>query len=239
MIRVSEIFGPTVQGEGALIGLPTVFVRTGGCDYRCTWCDTLYAVLPEQSSEWRRMNSDEILNEVKKHTDGNPILVTLSGGNPAMHDLEPLLDKGKREDFTFALETQGSIPRKWFRKLDWLFLSPKGPSSSEAVDWEKFDKCVAESVGPKLVLKVTVFNEQDYDFAKSTAERYYDIPMYLQVGNPNFLPNNKMLGADRKSEDVLMRQYRLLLDWVFRDKWFSVTVLPQLHVMVWGNERAH
>jgi len=43
-IRVSEIFGPTIQGEGALIGQPTVFVRTGGCDYRCSWCDSLHAV---------------------------------------------------------------------------------------------------------------------------------------------------------------------------------------------------
>lgn len=39
-IRISEIFGPTIQGEGALIGEPTVFVRTGGCDYRCSWCDS-------------------------------------------------------------------------------------------------------------------------------------------------------------------------------------------------------
>ena len=46
-IRISEIFGPTIQGEGPLMGRPTVFVRTGGCDYRCRWCDTLYAVLPE------------------------------------------------------------------------------------------------------------------------------------------------------------------------------------------------
>jgi 7-carboxy-7-deazaguanine synthase len=43
-IRISEIFGPTIQGEGVLIGLPTVFVRTGGCDYRCSWCDSLHAV---------------------------------------------------------------------------------------------------------------------------------------------------------------------------------------------------
>ena len=50
-VRVSEIFGPTVQGEGPLIGKPTVFVRTGGCDYRCNWCDTLYAVLPKHSKE--------------------------------------------------------------------------------------------------------------------------------------------------------------------------------------------
>ena len=43
-IRVSEIFGPTIQGEGALIGQPTIFVRTGGCDYRCSWCGTMHAV---------------------------------------------------------------------------------------------------------------------------------------------------------------------------------------------------
>jgi 7-carboxy-7-deazaguanine synthase len=39
-VRISEIFGPTIQGEGPLIGRPSVFVRTAGCDYRCTWCDT-------------------------------------------------------------------------------------------------------------------------------------------------------------------------------------------------------
>ncbi|RWD90497.1 MAG: 7-carboxy-7-deazaguanine synthase QueE, partial [Mesorhizobium sp.] len=54
-IRISEIFGPTVQGEGPLIGRPTVFVRTGGCDYRCRWCDTLYAVLPEFREDWTLM----------------------------------------------------------------------------------------------------------------------------------------------------------------------------------------
>jgi len=47
LVRISEIFGPTIQGEGPLIGRPTVFVRTAGCDYRCARCDTLYAVLPE------------------------------------------------------------------------------------------------------------------------------------------------------------------------------------------------
>ena len=50
-IRISEIFGPTIQGEGPLIGRPSIFVRTGGCDYRCNWCDTLYAVLPEYRDE--------------------------------------------------------------------------------------------------------------------------------------------------------------------------------------------
>jgi organic radical activating enzyme len=54
-IRISKIFGPTIQGEGPLIGRPIVFVRTGGCDYRCSWCDTLYAVLPEYRGRTHRV----------------------------------------------------------------------------------------------------------------------------------------------------------------------------------------
>ena len=64
-IRISEIFGPTVQGEGPLIGRPTVFVRTGGCDYRCTWCDTLYAVLPAYHDEWALMTPADIIARVE------------------------------------------------------------------------------------------------------------------------------------------------------------------------------
>ncbi len=80
-ISVSEIFGPTVQGEGAVIGKPTVFVRTGGCDYRCSWCDSKFAVLPEFRTTWRRMFPEDVLSEIKK-LSSRPILVTLSGGNP-------------------------------------------------------------------------------------------------------------------------------------------------------------
>ena len=46
-LPVVEIFGPTIQGEGAEAGIPTHFVRVGGCDFRCSWCDTMYAVDPE------------------------------------------------------------------------------------------------------------------------------------------------------------------------------------------------
>ena len=65
-IRISEIFGPTIQGEGPLIGRPTVFVRTGGCDYRCTWCDTLYAVLPAYRNEWAFMTPADIMARVEE-----------------------------------------------------------------------------------------------------------------------------------------------------------------------------
>ena len=97
VIRVSEIFGPTIQGEGPLIGHPTVFVRTGGCDYRCSWCDTLYAVLPRYRDEWHPMTPPEIFARIEELSGGAPILVTLSGGNPAVQPLGPLIALADRK----------------------------------------------------------------------------------------------------------------------------------------------
>ena len=234
MIKVSEIFGPTVQGEGPLIGKPTVFVRTGGCDYRCTWCDTLYAVLPEYSNNWTAMSAKEILDQVKELSGGKPILVTLTGGNPAMHKLGPLIELGKGQGFTFSLETQGSLPRKWFGKLDWLFLSPKPPSSHETPDWAKFEKCISEARTAKLALKVAVFDKADYEFAKTVENRFPDVPLYLQVGND--LVSG---GTPFDLNASLTTRYQWLVDQISKDLWFTPTLLPQLHVLVWGNDRGH
>jgi 7-carboxy-7-deazaguanine synthase len=121
-IRISEIFGPTIQGEGPLIGRPTVFVRTGGCDYRCSWCDTLYAVLPEYHDEWVWMTAPRIIALVNELAGGNPVLVSVSGGNPALQPLHPLIALGRRKGHSFALETQGSVAQPWFAELDWLIL---------------------------------------------------------------------------------------------------------------------
>lgn len=241
MIRISEIFGPTVQGEGPLIGKPTVFVRTGGCDYRCTWCDTLYAVLPEHGADWRAMEPEGILAEVSELSGGQPILVTLSGGNPAMQKLGPLIDLGHARGFTFALETQGSIPRDWFGRLDWLFLSPKPPSSGETVDWDKFDACVAAAGDTRTALKVAIFDEADYEFAKAAAARYPALPVYLQVGNPAYPEQSDGAGAltGAALQSRLMEQYRWLVDRVAQDRWYQATILPQLHVLVWGTDRGH
>src|ERR1700687_3194788 len=113
-LMISEIFGPTIQGEGVLIGTPTVFVRTGGCDYRCQRCDTLYAVLPQYRTEWHPMTAPEVFAQVRQRSHEQPILVTLSGGNPAMQPLDALMEVGHTQGYTFALETQGSIAQPWF-----------------------------------------------------------------------------------------------------------------------------
>ena len=183
-IRISEIFGPTIQGEGALIGQPTVFVRTGGCDYRCSWCDTLHAVESKYRDEWTSMEAGEILDEVKRLSNDTQLTVSLSGGNPATQDLGELIGLGKADGYRFALETQGSVAQDWFADLDVLTLSPKPPSSGMGTDWGKFDDCLkAAGEGSEIALKIVVFDEGDYDYAREAAGRYPALPVYLQPGN--------------------------------------------------------
>src|SRR3954469_6852093 len=89
---VIEIFGPTIQGEGAEAGIATHFVRVGGCDYRCSWCDTMYAVDPATvRATARHLSAGDIADEIGA-LDGAPEWVTISGGNPALHHLGPLVD---------------------------------------------------------------------------------------------------------------------------------------------------
>lgn len=226
-IRVSEIFGPTIQGEGALIGRPTVFVRTGGCDYRCEWCDTLHAVDSEYRHEWTPMSAEEIFAQIEKLSGGKPLMISLSGGNPAIQNLKPLIDLGKANDYEFCLETQGSVSKKWFRDIDVLTLSPKPPSSGMETDWAKFSDCLVD--GPDVVMKIVVFDDEDYAYAKEAAGMYPYLPLYLQPGNHQV--------EGEADQDALNERMRWLVEKVTKDEWFDVTILPQLHVTLWGNKQ--
>jgi len=234
-IRVSEIFGPTIQGEGALIGQPTVFVRTGGCDYRCSWCDSLHAVDTEYRHTWAPMQAGAVLSEVARLSGDRPILVTLSGGNPAIQPLGPLIEAGQAQGYRFAMETQGSVARAWFADLDMLVLSPKPPSSGMTVDWVAFDACRAAAGEARSVLKIVIFDEADYLWAQDVAARHPALPLYLQTGNHTPPPpGNDAAAVDQAGIDARMRW---LVDRVVADGWYRATVLPQLHVTLWGNTR--
>lgn len=238
-IRVSEFFR-TIQGEGMLIGKPTVFVRTGGCDYRCARCDTLYAVLPEYRGDWTLMSAEEVFAQVQRLADYQPILVTLSGGNPAMQPLGELIDLGRNHGYSFALETQGSIAQPWFAWLAYLTLSPKAPGMGNPwpTRWDRLDRCLAVArangveTGPRICLKLVIFDEDDYQYARGAAERYPDLPVYLQVGNHT--PPHEASEIDLPG---ILKRLDWLIERVLQDRWYTATVLPQMHTILWGNRR--
>ena len=106
-----------------------------------------------------------------------------------------------------------------------------------ATDWTAFDRCLATADGrPQTVLKVAVFDHADYAFARAAAARHPSLPVYLSVGNHTpGEPNEAGLGG--VDQPGLMARFRWLVDRVAQDRWFDATVLPQLHVLAWGNER--
>ena len=235
-IRISEIFGPTIQGEGVLSGEPTVFVRTGGCDYRCAWCDSLHAVESRFRHDWKPMSIDAVWQEVTALSGQRPITVSLSGGNPAIQPLGPLIDHGHTQGYRFALETQGSVAKDWFSKLDTLVLSPKPPSSGMDTDWNALAASIdAAGSKPKTVLKFVVFDDADYAFAKAVSARHPHLAVYLQPGNHTPPPPED--DDARIDMDGIMSRMEWLIDKVMADCWFEARVLPQLHVLIWGNKR--
>jgi 7-carboxy-7-deazaguanine synthase len=225
-LPIIEIFGPVIQGEGAMIGKQTHFVRFGGCDYQhCAWCDSLYAVLPDEvRRNSTRMSTDEIVERLRELNPATP-WITLSGGNPALHQLGPLVAALHGAGYRVAVETQGSRYRPWLAETDLVTISPKPPSSGMTPDLEALDRFVTL---PGANLKVVVFDDADLGFAKMVHRRYPGVPCYLQVGNH--------LGADTTA--TLLAKLDWLAQAALADPALAeAVVLPQLHVLMYGNRR--
>ncbi|NIK69746.1 7-carboxy-7-deazaguanine synthase QueE [Paenibacillus sp. BK720] len=235
-IPVMEIFGPTVQGEGMVIGQKTMFVRTAGCDYSCSWCDSAFTWDGTGKDDIRMLTAGEIVSELRE-LGGNAFShVTLSGGNPALlKNADELVDALHRDGVRVAVETQGSRWQDWLLAIDELTLSPKPPSSGMTTNWEVLDEIVAKvSDGSNpFSLKVVVFDEEDLAYAAKVHNRYPNVSFFVQTGNDDLVE-----GDNGRLAAKLIERYEWLIDQVMkREDMTNVRVLPQLHALVWGNKR--
>ncbi len=122
---ITEIFY-SIQGEGELTGVPSVFVRTAGCNLRCTWCDTKYSSWAPEGS---RLTLEEILAEVGRHPARH---VVLTGGEPvAAKELPELADRLHAAGKHLTIETAGTLPPEGIA-CDLASLSPKLRHSTPA-----------------------------------------------------------------------------------------------------------
>lgn len=244
---VAEIFGPTIQGEGEHQGAPAYFVRFGGCDFRCEWCDTPHAVLPEAVRHLPRRTSEEIRDALVSLPLG-PSWVVLTGGNPALLQLSSLLDLLHEAQYLVSIETQGTKWRDWIHECDSICISPKPPSSGMARN--KVEPPLARFMSElskgnsSYFFKVVVFDQADYEWAEKIHREYFWVPMFLSAGNDAGRTVGRPDRIDKRSntqvaQDLIHKTRwlanRTMMDGNMRD----VRVQAQTHVLLWGNERGH
>ena len=152
----------TLQGEGFYQGQAAYFIRLGGCDVGCVWCDV--------KESWNAENHpllkvEDIVSTVKK-TPAKMVVIT--GGEPLLHDLNELTIQIKNEGLRTHIETSGSSPLSgtW----DWITFSPK-----------KFKAPLPQILSQANELKVVVFNKSDFEWAENFAAKVStDCKLYLQ-----------------------------------------------------------
>ncbi len=121
-MNISEIF-LSIQGEGQWLGMPSVFIRTSGCNLRCRWCDTPYASWNPQGTE---MSVQAILDQVAHHSVEH---VVITGGEPLIHaEVVELAEKLKLRQKYITLETAGTLWRNI--SVDLASISPKLSNST-------------------------------------------------------------------------------------------------------------
>lgn len=222
-MRIAEIFY-SIQGEGRLVGVPSVFIRTSGCNLRCVWCDTPYTSWEPEGEE---RSVDEILAEVKRYPAKHAVV---TGGEPLLaHEIEELTKQLKREGFHITIETAATI----FKPVscDLMSLSPKLSNSTPE---GKFARMHEEH---RLNVPVIQQFIDGYEYQlKFVADKKTDL-----VEIEDILSKLKNVDRDRvliMPQGRTKKELRERAPWIVelcKEHGFAYT--PRLHIEIWGNRR--
>jgi len=205
-MKINEIF-KSIQGESIYMGIPTLFIRTAGCNLRCTYCDTKYAY-----NNGKEVSVDELLNIVESF---GIEYVEITGGEPLLQKdtpvlIEKLLNKGHK----VIVETSGNQDIGLIKEGATIVMDLKCPSSGELKknDWRNIDKLKKDDQ-----VKFVIGTREDYEWAKGIIEkcRLTDRAVVLM----------SVVYEKLKPE--------ALIKWILEDN-LRVRFQPQLHKLIWG-----
>jgi 7-carboxy-7-deazaguanine synthase len=226
-VRIAEIFY-SIQGEGRLIGVPSVFVRSSGCNLRCTWCDTPYTSWKPEGTNW---SIARILGEVRKHPSRH---VVITGGEPLLApDIEELTRALKGTGVHVTIETAATI----FKTVacDLVSMSPKLANSTpwkrakgkfanmheaRRLNFEAMKKFLADY---DCQLKFVVNRRGDFDEISSIVAQLGDVD-----------PARVLVMAQGKTASELHKKARWIVELC---KEYGYGFTPRLHIDLFGNRR--
>ena len=164
LLPVMESFY-TLLGEGFHQGKAAYFIRLGGCDVGCVWCDVKESW---NADNHPKFSVEEIVEKAIQNSKSTQPLVVITGGEPLLHNLDNLTKALQQAGFQTNIETSGSSPLSG--NWNWVCLSPK-----------KFKAPLPEVVKVANELKVVIFNKHDFEWAEQYALQVSEnCKLYLQ-----------------------------------------------------------
>jgi 7-carboxy-7-deazaguanine synthase len=248
MLDVSEIFGPTIQGEGKKIGTPSIFIRFGRCNFDCNGfgveyttpsgskkfgCDSYYAVDSEFKKFWKSYeNHLDIVSEVEKilPTDYKPDIV-ITGGEPMIYwkndEFQKLLEYYVTNRFNVTIETNGSLDidiTKSYQQDILYSISVKLSNSNESykkrVNFRALDEMITKS--KKSYLKFVIDENH-----KNSIEEIKDILSKLPSADVFLMPMGD-------SNDEIVRNSLYVIELCVK---YGYKYSDRLHIRIWDNKR--
>ena len=226
-MRIAEIFY-SIQGEGRLLGTPSVFIRTSGCNLRCVWCDTPY-------TSWRPQGEERSVREILAKVKDYPTpYVVVTGGEPLLApEIEELTTKLKQKDYHITIETAATI----FKPVvcDLLSMSPK---LSNSTPWKREKgKFAKMHEGHRLNLPVIEKFMEGYDYQlKFVVERRRDFNEIEKILRrlKNVDTNRVLVMAQARTKRELRDRASWIVD-LCKVNGFRYT--PRLQIELYSNRR--
>ena len=207
-MKINEIFY-SIQGEGEWTGRPNIFIRTSGCNLRCSFCDTTYAY-----DDGKEMSIDEISSQISKYPCK---YICITGGEPLLQkEILDLIDFLIKRNYKICIETNGSISIQKIsnKKSLMISLDIKCPSSKMHEN-NQFENISLLRKNDQL--KFVIKDKDDFNYAKKIVNKH------KPVCNVFFQP---VWGIDPV----------ILSEWIIHDR-LDVKLGLQLHKIIWGEKR--
>jgi 7-carboxy-7-deazaguanine synthase len=225
-VKLSEIFY-SVQGEGSLVGVPSVFVRTSGCNLRCTWCDTPYTSWQPEGEDW---SIEQTLGRVAEFGASH---VVVTGGEPMIApEIEELTKALRRAQQHITIETAGTVYRPV--ECDLMSISPKlknsVPLEREGGRWAAQHERLRWQ--PELLRRLIAEYPYQLKFVVAAPADLGEIEAMrteLAVG-----PESIILMPEGTDRDMLRDRGEWIVEMC---KQHGYRFSPRLHVDLWGARR--
>ena len=221
-MKIAELFY-SIQGEGSLVGVPSVFIRTSGCNLRCAWCDTPYASWQPEGAD---LTLDQIVDEVKAHPARH---VVVTGGEPMIApDIIPLTGRLRGLGRHITIETAGTVVQPV--ACDLMSISPKLANSTPTGRWAaQHDRL---RIQPEVLLELMGRYPYQLKFVIERADDVDEVRALIEALDAD---RGRVILMPEGTDCNRLRERAVWLAEICKQEGFRFS--PRLHVELWGNRR--